>query len=115
MAAGIIPVLGITWLIVFAVKGLILTECLTRAARSWGIFNGIREALKAKSGFLRRLLDCFECTSVWVGFFVFFYLFLFDFPPITFGLIFATLARYLHVFYEWLDAARAVKEGQIGR
>ena len=99
--------------IIFILKGIILTEILTRAARSWGIFQKPRDFLKRKSGFFRKLLDCFECTSVWVGAFVVTYLVYFELNFITWALLFAALARYLHTFYEWLDAARSVKEGEI--
>lgn len=98
--------------IVFILKGIILTECLTRATRSWGIFDKPRSHAK-KILFFRRLLDCFECTSVWVGAFVVCYLVYFELNFITWTLLFATLARYLHAFYEWLDASRSVKEGEI--
>ena len=98
--------------IVFAVKGIILTECLTRAARTWELFDGIRSHAK-KLDFFRRLLDCFECTSVWVGAFVVAYLVYFELEFITWALLFATLARYLHTFYEYLDACRSVKEGEL--
>lgn len=98
--------------LIFICKGIILTECLTRAARTWGIFDSIRSHVK-KLDFFRRLLDCFECTSVWVGTFVVAYLVYFELDFITWALLFATLARYLHTFYEWLDASRSVKEGEI--
>jgi len=98
---------------IFLLKGLILTEVLTNALRSWGIFDPYRNKLKSKSLFLQRLLDCFECTSVWAGFFVVSYLLFFEWEPFTFALIFHRLACFLHLGYEFLDASRSVKEGQI--
>lgn len=99
-------------MILFICKGIILTEVLTRAARNWMLFDGIRSHVK-KVNFFRRLLDCFECTSVWAGAFVVLYLVYFEQYLITWTLLFAALARYLHTFYEWLEAARSVKEGEI--
>lgn len=98
---------------IFILKGVILTECLTRTARSWGIFDKPRDYIKSHNAYLRRLLDCFECTSVWVGAFVVAYLVYFELDFITGALLFATLARYLHTFYEYLDACRSVKEGEL--
>jgi hypothetical protein len=92
--------------------GVILTEVLTRAVRTWGIFDSIRRRVK-KLDFFRRLLDCFECTSVWIGAGVVAYLLYFEFKPFTYLLIFCSLARWLNVVYEYLDASRAVKEGEL--
>jgi hypothetical protein len=97
----------------FILKGIILTECLTRAARSWGIFDKLRQAVTMRCDFLRRLLACFECTSVWIGAGVVTYLSWFEWKPFTYLLIFCSLARWLNVVYEYLDASRAVKEGEI--
>ena len=98
--------------IILLLKGIILTEGLTAAARSWGIFDGPRSRVK-KSPFFRRLLDCCECTSVWAAGFVVPYLLYFEVPVLSYILIFARLALYLHTIYELIDASRAVKEGQI--
>jgi hypothetical protein len=97
----------------FFLRAAVLTEVLTNAARSWGIFNKPRQAVKARYSFLRLLLDCFECTSVWVGAFVACYLMFFEIRILTYLLIFSGLARYIHTAYEWLDAARAVKQGEL--
>jgi hypothetical protein len=98
--------------IVFILKGIILTEVLTNALRSWGIFDLIRNKVKQIS-FFHRLLDCFECTSVWVGFFVVCYLLLFEVTIITYALILHRLACFLHCVLEWMDATRAKREGEI--
>jgi hypothetical protein len=98
--------------IILLLKGIILTEGLTAAARSWGIFDTPRRRVK-KSPFFRRLLDCCECTSVWAAAFVALYLIYFEVYILTYILIFARLALYIHTIYDWLDACRAVKEGQI--
>jgi hypothetical protein len=98
--------------IVFAVKGIILTECLTRAARSWGIFDSLR-SIVVRINFIRKLLDCFECTSVWVGAFVVLYIQFCEIPFLTYLLVFSSIARWLNVFYEYLDACRAAREGEI--
>jgi len=99
--------------IVFVFKGLILTEVLTRAARTWGIFDPLRSWLKFQSSFLRRLLDCFECTSVWAAALVVSYLMWFEVPLLTWLLIFHRLACFVQVVYDYLDALRAKKEGEI--
>ena len=96
----------------FILKGLILTEVLTRATRTWGIFDALRTRVK-KLDFLRRLLDCFECTSVWVAFPVLLYLLYFEFRPFTYFMIFVFGARWINTLYEYLDALRAKKEGEL--
>src|SRR4030042_3197453 len=96
----------------FILTGIILTEILTRSIRTWSIFDKPRSRVKGIA-FFRRLLDCFECSSVWVGVFVVLYLLYFEFKPFTYLLIFCSLARWLNVVYEYLDACRAVKEGEI--
>jgi hypothetical protein len=98
--------------IILLLKGVILTEGLTAAARSWGIFDEPRRRVK-KSPFFRRLLDCCECTSVWAAGFVVPYLLYFELPILSYILISARLALYMHTIYDWLDACRAVKEGQL--
>lgn len=100
---------GIVWLL----KAVILTEGLTTAARSWGVFDKPRSRVKMASPFFRRLLDCFECTSVWAAAFVFLYLVYFEWDFLTYTLLFARISLYLRTVYELLDASRAVKEGQI--
>ena len=95
------------------VKGVFLTETLVNALRSWGIFDPIRNRIKARSQFLNRLLSCFECTSVWAGAVVVGYLTFCEVELITYLFIFHRLACFLHLGWEYLDACRAVKEGQI--
>lgn len=99
--------------IIFICKGLILTEVLTNATRTWGIFESPRSFLKSRSSFLRRLLDCFDCTSIWVAFFTISYLLYFEFPLFTYALIFHWFARFSHSLYDFLDASRAVKEKEV--
>ena len=101
-----------TEVILFICKGVLLTEVLTRAIRTWGIFEDLRQ-LFTMIDFFKRLLACFECTSIWVASFVTLYLLYFEWPILSYLLIFSALARYLHTGYELLDAARAVKEGEI--
>lgn len=100
---------GIIWL----GKAIILTETLANAARSWGIFDALRDKLKNRVPFIRRLLDCFECTSVWAAIFVLLYLMYFEVLVLTYVLIFSRLACFLHVAWDYADAARAVKEKEI--
>jgi hypothetical protein len=97
----------------FFLKAAILTEVLTNAVRSWGIFDRLRAWVKCRSNFLRRLLDCFECTSIWVGTFVACYLMFFEITILSYLLIFSGLARYIHTAYDLLDAKRAVEEGKL--
>lgn len=99
--------------IVFLFKGVVLVDVLTRAATEWGVFQGPRARVRGWSGFLDRLLGCFECTSVWVGGVVVVYLLWFEVAPLTYVLIFSRLAHVFHVLFNYLDAARAVKEGQV--
>ncbi len=99
-------------MIEFILKGIILTEVLTRAARTWGVFGSLR-SIVVRINFIRKLLACFECTSVWAGAFIVLYLLYFEVEPITYLLIFCSLARWLNVVYEFIDASRAVKEGEI--
>lgn len=101
--------------ILFILKGLILTEVLTNAIRTWGIFDNQRDWVKAQSNFLRRLLDCFECTAVWAGFLVIIYLRYFDFYFVTWALIFHRLACFLNIAWLNFDAARANKEQDLAR
>jgi hypothetical protein len=93
--------------------GAVLTDVCVNALRSWGIFDRQRKWARSKSQFLNRLLDCYECTSVWAGTLVVGYLLWFEWEPLTYLLLFHRLAMFLHTAYEWLDAARAVKEGEI--
>ncbi len=104
---------GIIWLTFFALfKGVILTDALTAMARTWGIFNPIRNQVKCIS-FFRRLLDCYECTSVWAAGFVILYFNYFEIQWLTWLLILHRLAFYVSKIYELLDASRAVKEKQL--
>lgn len=101
--------------VIFILKGIILTEVLTNAARTWGIFDDQRNWIKARSNFLRRLLDCFECSSVWAAFLIIFYLRYFEFYPLTWALIFHRLACFLNIAWLNFDAARANKESDLAR
>ena len=103
---------GIIGFIIFLVKGIILTEVLTNAVREWKIFDPIRNPLKRIS-FFRELLDCFECTSVWVAFFVIVYLTRFEWTPFTYALIIHRFACFIKLVYNILDAYRAVKEKEV--
>lgn len=94
--------------LVFSVKGIILTEALTHAVRSWGIFDPIRSRITASSDFGSRLLACFECTSVWIGAGVIAYLYFIDFRPFTFIIIFQRLATIANIVINLVDAQRAV-------
>ena len=98
--------------LIFIFKGLIITGVLTNAARTWSIFDAPRTTLKRNS-FIRNLLDCFECTSVWAAFFTFFYLTSFEWAPFTYALIFHRLACILHEGYCLLEAVRSKKEGEL--
>lgn len=98
--------------IIFIIKAILLTEVLTNVARNWGIFDSWRNRLKSID-FFRRLLDCFECTSVYAAFFVTFYLLYFEVTIVTYALCFHRLACFLHVGWEWADATRAKREGEI--
>ena len=93
--------------IIFWIKGILLTEALTHAVRSGGIFDGIRESIARASVFFRRLTTCFECLSVWTAFAVFIYLVFLDFWPITFIIIISRLATVGHIFIDLVDAHRA--------
>ncbi len=92
--------------------GIIITDVLVRAIRSWGIFDPIRDRLK-QNDFFRRLLSCYECTSVWVACFVAIYIFYINLPILTYFLVIIGLAKWFNTLYEWLDASRAKKEGEI--
>ena len=97
----------------FWVKGILLTEALAHAIRSWGIFDGARARLAARCDFLRRLLDCYECTAVWTAAGVFLYLYFLDFPPFDFILIIARLATIGHIAIDLVDALRAWLIGKL--
>ncbi|TSA45880.1 hypothetical protein D4R52_01635 [bacterium] len=99
--------------IVFAVKLILLTEALTHAVRSWGIFDGVRSRITSKSDFLRRLLACYECSAVWTVNVVFLYLYFLDFWPITFTIIAARLATIAHIVIDLVDAWRAATINRI--
>jgi len=98
--------------IIFVLKGIILTEVFTNAARSWEIFKGPRERIK-ENGFFRRLLDCFECSSVWSGIFVVCYLMYFEIPILTWALIFHRAACFIQIGYLNFDLSRALKEDDL--
>ena len=98
---------------VFAIKLILLTEALTHAARSWGIFDGVRSHIAKRSDFARRLLSCFECTSVWIAATVFAYLYFLDLWPITFIIITARLATIAHIVIDGVDAWRASTQNKI--
>ena len=99
--------------IIFVLKGLILTDVLTSAARTWGIFESPRSFLKVRSSFLRGLLDCFDCTSVWAAFFAVSYLLYFEWPLFTYALMFHWFTRFSHTIYDLVDASRAIKEKEV--
>ncbi len=91
----------------FWLKGLLLTEALAHAVRSWGIFDDARSRIAAHCDFLRRLLACYECSAVWIAASVFFYLYFLDFPPFDFIIIVARLATIGHIAVDYVDALRA--------
>lgn len=93
--------------IIFWVKGILLTEALTHAVRSWRIFDEPRAWLVGRSNFLSRLLPCFECTSVWVATAVVIYLYFVDFWPFVLIIISQRLASILNIGVTLLDAKRA--------
>jgi len=95
--------------IIFFIKGIILTEVLTNAAREWKIFDRPRNWIKGCE-FFKELLDCFTCTSVWCGAFVVFYLSWFEIPVFTYILIFHRGACFLNSAWENADWTRANKE-----
>ena len=99
--------------IIFLVKGILLTEALAHAVKSWGIFDGMRSYITARSGLLSRLLACFECVSVWTAAAVFLYLFFLDFWPFTFIIIAARLATIGHIIVDLVDAWRAATINRI--
>lgn len=93
--------------IIFLGKGVILTEALTHAVRSWGIFDTLRSRITDRSEFARRLLACFECTSVWIAAAVFLYLYFLDFKVLTFIIVFQRLAVIFNIGVNLVDALRA--------
>ena len=98
---------------IFILKGLLLTEALAHAVKSWGIFDGIRSHITARSVFLSRLIACFECVSVWTATAVFIYLYFLDFWPFTFIIITARLATIAHICIDGIDAWRAATINRI--
>jgi len=98
---------------VFFLKGILLTEALTHAVRSWGILDHIRSKLTLQFDFLRRLLSCFECTAVWVAAGVFTYLYFIDIWPITFIIMIQRLATIIHIGIDLVDTWRAVTINKI--
>ena len=99
--------------IIFCVKGILLTEALAHAVKSWGIFDGVRSRIIIHSVFLSRLLACFECVSVWTAAAVFLYLYFLDFWPFTFIIIAARLATIAHIIINLVDAWRAATINKI--
>lgn len=99
--------------IIFLGKGVILTEALTHAVKSWGIFDTVRDRLTRRYGFLRRLLPCFECTSVWIASGAILYLYFLDFRPLTFIVVFQRLAVYINIAINYVDALRASTANKI--
>jgi len=96
--------------IVFVLKGIILTEVVTNAAREWKIFDRPRNWVKGRSWFFKELLDCFTCQSVHSGFFVAAYLLWFEIPLVTFALIFHRAACFINIAWQNFDWTRANKE-----
>ena len=91
----------------FVLKGVILTEVFTNAAREWGIFNKPRKWLQARSAFARDLLACGECVTVHCGFWVYLYLSYCEIGLFTWTLIFHRVACFIKVLYLLLDWKRA--------
>lgn len=92
---------------IFWVKAIFLTEALTHAVRSWGIFDGVRSRITRRSVFAQRLLSCFECTSVWICTAVLLYLRFFDIAAFDVMIVTARAATIIHTAIEYLDALRA--------
>jgi len=88
---------------------ILLTEALTHAVRSWGIFDKIRSSIAARCDFLRLLLACYECTAVWISAGVIMYVYFLDFWPITYIIIIARLATIAHIAIDAVDAWRATQ------
>jgi len=95
--------------IIFFIKGIILTEVVTNAAREWKIFDRPRNWVK-RSWFFKELLDCFTCTSVWGGGFVVLYLSYFEVSLVTYALIFHRGACFINIAWLNADWTRANKE-----
>jgi len=95
------------------ITGIILTEALTHAVRSWEILDPIRNRITRRFNFINRLLNCFECTSVWIAAAVIAYLHFLDFWPITYIIIFQRLATILDIGIQYLDALRATTTNKI--
>ena len=99
--------------IIFCIKGVLLTEALAHAVKSWGIFDDVRSYITSRCGFLLRLLACFECVSVWTAAAVFAYLYFLDFWPFTFIIIAQRLATIFNIGINLLDAWRAATINKI--
>lgn len=93
--------------IIFFIKGILLTEALTHAVRSWGILSPLRDSLMRRSEFISRLISCFECTSIWIATAVFLFLYFLDLWPFTFIIIAARLATIFNIGVNLVDALRA--------
>lgn len=93
--------------LMFYIKLLLLTEALTHAFRSWEILASLRNPIKSRWHFADKLLNCFECSSVWGAALAISYLCFLDFWPLTALLIFSRWANVLHIIIDWLDALRA--------
>lgn len=89
------------------IKGIILVEALTHAVRSWGILDPIRSFITSRSHFIERLLQCFECTSVWIAAATVIYITYFEFYFFTYLIIFQRLACYVNIIINLIDARRA--------
>jgi len=98
---------------IFCLKGVLLTEALTHAVRSWGIFNNLRSRITVRSEFVNRLLSCFECTSVWIAALVFIYLYFLDFRFFTFIIVFQRLAVIFNIGINLVDALRAEASNRV--
>lgn len=92
---------------IFIIKAILLTEALTHAVRSWEIFEPPRSWLKHRSIFIARLLNCFECSSVWISTLVLCYLAFVEFLPFTLLIIVQRSATLYNIAINYLDALRA--------
>jgi len=99
--------------VAFILKGVILTCVFSNAIQRWGIFQTPRSFLKRRSKYLEGLLSCYECSSVWGAFASVAYLVVMDITIVTYALIFHWVAANIRIVLDWMDAARAVKEGEI--
>ncbi len=101
-----------TYWIIQIIKAVLLTEAVASAMTRWDIFTPVRQIVR-RIRFFDKLLACFECSSVWAAAFVLCYLVFFEVTYLTYLLIIARLAWFVRTLYDWVDASRAVKEGEI--